>query len=99
MDVLENHADEIHLIDVRDQREVDIDGTFATARVIPIDTLLPQIANLPSDKPTIFFCSNGARSGEAYDFVNMKRGDMKVYFLEAAVAFRNQPLPVVTPSE
>jgi len=97
MDMLKNHPEDVYLIDVRDQGEVDIDGTFATARVIPIDTLLPQIADLPNDKPTIFFCANGARAGEAFDFVNMKRNDMKVYFLEADVAFKKQPLPVVTP--
>lgn len=96
MDILNNHPQDVHLVDVRDQAEVDMDGTFASAKVIPIDTLLPKIAGLPNDKPTIFFCSNGSRAGEAFDFVNMKRNDMKVYFLEAAVAFNKQPLPVVT---
>jgi len=99
MDVLENHADEVHLIDVRDHSEVDLDGTFAGARVIPIETLMAQIAGLPNDKPTIFFCTNGVRASEAYDFVNMKRSDMNVYFLDAVVAFKKQPLPVVTPAE
>ena len=99
MDVLENHADEVHLIDVRDQSEVDLDGTFATARIIPIETMLTQIADLPNDKPTIFFCTNGVRASEAFDFVNMKRSDMKVYFLDAALTFKKQPLPVVTPLE
>lgn len=99
MDILKNHPGDVYLIDVRDQGEVEVDGTFATARVIPIDTLLPEIAGLPNDKPTIFFCANGARAGEAFDFVNMKRNDMQVYFLEADVAFRKQPLPVVTPPD
>lgn len=96
MNILENHPDEVYLVDVRDQAEVDMDGTFASAQVIPIDTLLEQIADMPSDKPTVFFCSNGARAGEAYDFVNMKRSDMKAYFLEAEVAFKKQPLPEVS---
>lgn len=99
MDVLKNHPNDVYLVDVRDQGEVDIDGTFATAKVIPIDTLMPQIAGMPNDKPTVFFCSNGARAGEAFDFVNMKRSDMKAFFLEANVAFKKQPLPVVTPLE
>lgn len=99
MDVLKNHPDEVYLVDVRDQAEVDMDGTFASAKVIPIDTLLPQIPDMPNHKPTIFFCANGARAGEAYDFVNMKRNDMKAYFLEANVAFKKQTLPVVTPVE
>jgi rhodanese-related sulfurtransferase len=99
MDILENHADEVHLIDVRDQSEVDLDGTFTSARVIPIETMLAQVENLPNDKPTIFFCTNGARASEAFDFVNMKRSDMEVYFLDAVVSFKKQPLPVVTPLE
>jgi rhodanese-related sulfurtransferase len=99
MDILKNHPNDVHLVDVRDPGEVDVDGTFATATVIPIDKLLPKIAEMPNDKPTVFFCSNGARAGEAYDFVNMKRSDMKAYFLEANVAFKKQPLPVVTPLE
>jgi rhodanese-related sulfurtransferase len=99
MDVLENHADEVHLIDVRDQSEVDLDGTFVTARIIPIDKMMAQIPDLPNDKPTIFFCTNGVRASEAFDFVNMKRSDMKVYFLDAMLTFKKQPLPVVTPLE
>ena len=99
MDILKNHPDDVYLVDVRDQGEVDIDGTFAKARVIPIDTLLSQISSLPGDKPTIFFCSNGARAGEAFDFVGMKRSDMKAYFLEAQVTFNKKPLPVVSALE
>ena len=99
MDVLKNHPNDVYLVDVRDQGEIDIDGTFASAKVIPIETLLSQIADMPNDKPTIFFCSNGARAGEAFDFVNMKRSDMKAYFLEANVVFKKQPLPVVTAQE
>ena len=95
MNILENHPDEIYLVDVRDHSEVEMDGTHPSAKVIPIDTLLGEIADLPNDKPTVFFCSNGARAGEAYDFVNMKRGDIEAYFLEAAVSFNNQPLPQV----
>ncbi|MES9993526.1 MAG: rhodanese-like domain-containing protein [Candidatus Thiodiazotropha sp.] len=99
MNVLENHADEFYLIDVRDQSEVDLDGTFANARIIPIETMLAQVTELPNDKPTIFFCTNGVRASEAYDFVNMKRNDMKAYFLDAVVSFKKQPLPVVSPLE
>jgi rhodanese-related sulfurtransferase len=99
IDILENHPDEVHLIDVRDQSEVDLDGTFATARIIPIETMLAQLADLPNDKPTIFFCTNGARASEAFDFVTMKRSDMKAYFLDATVSFKKQPLPVVAPAQ
>ena len=89
MDILKNHPNDVYLVDVRDHAEVKMDGTHASAKVVPIGTLLPLIADMPNDKPTVFFCSNGARAGEAFDFVNMKRSNMTVYFLEASVAFNN----------
>jgi rhodanese-related sulfurtransferase len=97
--LLREEPDSVHLIDVRDQSEVDADGTFATARVLPVDQVEDEIDSLPDDKPLVFFCSTGARSGEAYDMVRMVRDDLKLYFLEAAVAFKKQEYPVVTPAE
>ncbi len=96
LDVMRNHADKVHWIDTRDRSEVKVDGTFATARVIPVEELTAEIPNLPNDKPIIFFCSTGARSGEAYDFLMMKRDDVEAYFLEAEVVFKNKALPVVS---
>jgi protein tyrosine phosphatase (PTP) superfamily phosphohydrolase (DUF442 family) len=78
---------------------VDADGTFATARVLPVDRIEDEIESLPTDKPIVFFCSTGARSGEAYDMVRMVRDDLELYFLEAAVEFKKQEYPVVSPAE
>jgi len=50
-----------------------------------VDEVEEKIAALPSDKPIIFVCSTGARSGEAYDIVKMAREDLEVYFLDANV--------------
>lgn len=97
--LLKEDPDSVHLIDVRDQSEVDTDGTFATARVLPVDQVEDEIESLPTDKPIVFFCSTGARSGEAYDMVRMVRDDLKLYFLEASVEFKNQEYPVVSPAE
>ncbi len=97
--LLKEDPDSVHLIDVRDQSEVDADGTFATARVLPVDQVEDEIESLPTDKPIVFFCSTGARSGEAYDMVRMVRDDLKLYFLEAAVEFKKQEYPNVTPAE
>lgn len=96
MNVMRNHADKVLWIDTRDHGEVAVDGTFSKARVIPIDQLEAEIPKLPNDRPIIFFCSTGARSGEAYDFLMMKRKDIEAYFLEAAVEFHHRALPVVT---
>lgn len=97
--LLREKPDSVHLIDVRDQSEVDADGTFATARVLPVDQVEDEIESLPTDKPIVFFCSTGARSGEAYDMVRMVRDDLELYFLEAAVEFKKQEYPVVSPAE
>jgi 3-mercaptopyruvate sulfurtransferase SseA len=97
--LLREEPDSVYLIDVRDQSEVDADGTFASARVLPVDQIEDEIENLPDDKPIVFFCSTGSRSGEAYDMVRMVRDDLKLYFLEASVEFKNQEYPVVGPAE
>ena len=76
--------DSIHLIDVRDAEELAA-GTFKPARKLPLDDLEGQIAELPTDKPIVFVCSTGARSGEAYDMVRAEREGLKVYFLNAEV--------------
>ena len=97
--LLREDPDSVYLIDVRDQSEVDADGTFASARVLPVDQIEDEIENLPDDKPIVFFCSTGSRSGEAYDMVRMVRDDLKLYFLEASVEFKKQEYPVVGPAE
>jgi rhodanese-related sulfurtransferase len=95
--LLQNYSDNFYWIDVRDHEEVAFDGTHAQARIIPMAKFEAEIANLPADKPIIFFCNTGARAGEAYDFVQMKRKNLQVYFLDANLSFNKQPLPKVTP--
>lgn len=88
---------EVHWIDTRDPSEVNVDGTLAGAKVMNIKDLKKKIAELPADKPIIFFCSTGARAGEAYDLVKLKRPSLVVYFLDASAEFRKQPIPVLSP--
>ncbi len=55
---------------------------------------------LPTDKPIVFFCSTGARAGEAYDIVKMKRDELKVYFLDANVKFhKDGSIPTASPPD
>jgi rhodanese-related sulfurtransferase len=74
------------IADVRDPEEFAT-GSFKNAVNIPVNTLDKKIATLPTDKPIIFFCTTGARGGEAYDIVQLLRPELKVYFLDAAVKF------------
>ena len=84
--LMENPAG-MMLIDVRDPDEYAA-GSFDEAVNIPTDALEDKISSLPSDKPVVFVCSTGARSGEAYYMVQDIRPELKnVYYLEAEITF------------
>lgn len=87
----------VYWIDTRDQSEVDVDGTISGAKVMNVRDLKKKIGELPEDKPIIFFCSTGARAGEAYDLVKLKRPTLRVYFLDGSAEFRKQAIPVISP--
>jgi rhodanese-related sulfurtransferase len=75
------------LIDVRDADEF-AKGHLKTATNIPVEKLEPKIKDLPSDKPVIFLCSTGARSGEAYYMAKEVRSDLETYYVEAEIDFK-----------
>jgi rhodanese-related sulfurtransferase len=74
----------VYLIDVREPREF-ASGTFKGAINMPINTLEKNIAQLPTDKPIVFFCGAGGRSGEAHDTVRISRPELKTVFLDATI--------------
>jgi len=74
----------VHLIDVREPGEMAT-GTFKGAINMPVSTLEKNIDKLPTDKPIIFFCGAGARSGEAHDMVKLYKAELKTVFLDAAI--------------
>lgn len=74
------------LVDIRDPKEYAA-GTIKGAVNIPMGELAQKVGSLPADKPIVFICSTGARSGEAYDTVKLLRGDLNVYFLDAKVSY------------
>ena len=85
--IVKEKPDSIYLIDVRDPQEFAT-GSFKTAVNIPTDQLEAKIPTLATDKPTVFICSTGARSGEAYYMVKDLRPKFKdVYYLEAELTF------------
>ena len=74
-------------MDVRDPDEFDT-GHFKTAVNIPVDQLEKKVNSLPTDKPIVFVCATGARSGESfYMLQDMKPNLKKVYYLEAEVEY------------
>ncbi|MCD4677867.1 MAG: sulfurtransferase [Desulfobacula sp.] len=87
--IVANSPESIMLIDVRDADEF-AKGSFKTAVNIPVEKLEPKIKDLPDDKPVVFVCSTGARSGEAFYMAKDVRQSLKdVYYVEAEIDFKN----------
>ncbi len=84
----------VHLIDVRDPKEFDT-GSFKGAFNLPVSTLEKNLDKLPKDKPIIFFCGAGARSGEAHDMVKLYKPELKTVFLDADI---NPDCPLGAPA-
>lgn len=76
--------DSVYLIDVREPSEF-ASGSFKGAINMPINSLEKNLDKLPTDKPIIFFCGAGARSGEAHDMVKLYKPELKTAFLDANV--------------
>ena len=83
-EILKNAPDSVLLVDVRDVKEFE-GGTFKGSINIPINTLEKKLATLPADKPIVFFCGAGGRSGEAHDMAKLLRPELKTYFLNANI--------------
>ena len=85
--IVKEEPQSIMLIDVRDANEFKT-GSFETAINIPVDKLEDRITTLPTDKPVVFICNTGARSGESFYMVQDVRPEMKnVFYLEAEKQF------------
>ena len=88
IDIVNNNPESIMLIDVRDADEFKA-GSFKTAVNIPVDILEEKIPTLPADRPIVFVCGTGARSGESYYMVQDVRPELKnVYYLEGTLTFK-----------
>ena len=97
--IIKENPQSIMLIDVRDPDEYAA-GSFKTAVNIPTDELEKKIAILPTDKPVVFVCSTGARSGEAYYMVQDIRPELKkVYYLEAETIYNKDGSVKITKTE
>ena len=84
--VWKSNPGSIMLVDVRDPKEVAA-GTIKGSVNIPMNELEKKIATLPTDKPVVFVCGTGARSGEAYDTVKLLGGKVQASFIDADIKF------------
>ena len=94
--ILSENPDSMFIVDVRDPEEFAA-GTFPGAVNIPVGELEKRVDELPKDKPVVFVCTTGARSGESFWMVKDVRPEMdKCYFLDADVAYEGTT-PTIVP--
>jgi rhodanese-related sulfurtransferase len=87
-EIIEQRPESVYLVDVRDKDEF-AKGHFKTAVNIPVDDLEKKVKSLPADKPIVFVCSTGARSGESFYMLQDLRPELKeVYYLEAGCTWK-----------
>lgn len=84
--LMKESPDALLVVDVRDVKEFAA-GNIKGSVNIPINDLSKKLDTLPKDKPIVFVCGTGGRSGEAYDTVKLLRTDLQVYFLDADIKF------------
>jgi rhodanese-related sulfurtransferase len=84
--IMKENPDSLFLVDVRDAKEFKA-GTVKGAINIPIGDLEKKIGTLPKDKPIVFLCGTGARSGEAHDTAKLLRSELQTYFIDAEMKF------------
>lgn len=81
--ILAEKPESIMVIDVRDADEFKA-GHLKGAVNMTVNELEKKLPGMAFDKPTVFVCATGARSGEAYYMTREMRKDVKdVYYLEA----------------
>ena len=85
--ILREAPQSVHLIDVRDPHEFAA-GTFKGAVNIPVGTIDKKLDQLPRDKPIVFFCGAGGRSGEAHDVVKSALPTLKTVFVDATIKWQ-----------
>ncbi len=86
--IIAQEPDTIQLIDVRDKDEYAA-GHFKSAVNIPTNQLEKNVKTLSDEKPIVFVCNTGAKSGEAYYMLQDLRSDLKkVYYLDAECKYK-----------
>ena len=84
--------DAVQLVDVREPYEVE-EGRLAGARHIELERLAAQAETIDRDKPVLFYCRLGARSGMAANA--FRRAGFEAYSLTGGItAWHEQGLPL-----
>ncbi len=73
----------IEIIDVRDEWELEVSKLDA-AKHIPMDEILERLDEVPKDRPVVFLCRSGSRSGRVADYLT-SQGYTNTYNLEGGI--------------
>lgn len=97
--ILKERPDSVYLIDVRDVAEFN-GGHIPGSVNMTVDMVERQAATMAVDKPIVFVCATGARSGEAfYLFKDLRPEVADVYYLEATIKFGDNNSYEITPNK
>ncbi|WP_370674827.1 rhodanese-like domain-containing protein [Pleomorphomonas sp. PLEO] len=83
----------VHLVDVREAHEWN-DGHIPGAIHRPLSELATWVGNLPQDKPVVFYCLSGGRSGQALSLCKSAGQAVEGHMGGGISAWRMQGLPV-----
>lgn len=87
VEIMRTKPESIYLVDVRDAGEVAA-GTITGSVNMTVDQVEKNLDQLPKDKPIVFVCGTGARSGEAYYLLKDKRPELtEVYYIDGEIDF------------
>jgi hydroxyacylglutathione hydrolase/adenylyltransferase/sulfurtransferase len=87
-----HEAGEIQLVDVREPYEWDA-GHLAGARHIELERVATEASTIDKDKPVVFYCAVGARSGMAA--MAFRRAGYDAYSMDGGItAWNAQGLPL-----
>ena len=85
--IIAESPDSVLFVDVRDPKEFK-SGSFKNAVNIPTEELEKKLPGMKADKPIIYVCGTGARSGEAYYMTLDKRPDIvEVYYVDGEMTW------------
>jgi len=96
--VWKENPSSIMLVDVRDPKEF-ASGAIKGSVNIPVNDMEKKASTLPKNKPVVFICGTGARSGESYDMVKLLTPDVQASFIDAQIKFAADGSYTVTESK
>lgn len=92
--LLQQHPEEVVLLDVRSEGEYDNDGRIEGARLIPLGVLEKNLSALPKEKKIIVYCRSGSRSISASRL--LEQHGFRVYNMNGGInAWRAEGLPLL----